>query len=326
MKTVVVAGASGFIGRHFRRGFAAAGWQVRTVGRTGDAVWGDTAAITAVLEGADLLVNLAGKSVSCRYTPANKAEIVRSRTETTAELGRAIAACAAPPQDWFNASTGTIYRDARDRPQDEYDGELGSGFSVGVARGWEETLAAAVVPATRKIPLRISIVMGPGGGVMRPFNNLARLGLGGRMGDGAQKYSWVHVDDLFRAVLFLHLHRSITGPVNIAAPEVVTNAGLMAAVRHVHRVPYGLPTPAWLLTLGAVLIRTETELVLKSRWVSSRKLNDAGFQWTSPTLAGALADIAGAHGGDPGAPGGPGTPGGPGADPAGHGAAGMAAP
>lgn len=296
MKTVVIAGASGFIGAHFSRAFAAEGWQVRTVGRTSDAVWGDTAAISALLEGADLLVNLAGKSVSCRYTPANKAEIVRSRTETTAELGRAIAACSAPPSDWFNVSTGTIYRDARDRPQDECDGELGSGFSVEVARAWEETLAAADTPATRRIPLRISIAMGPRGGVMRPFNNLARLGLGGRMGDGAQKFSWVHVEDLFRSVLFLHDHRSITGPVNIAAPDVVSNAGLMAAVRRSCRVPFGLPTPAWLLTLGAVLIRTETELVLKSRWVRAGKLEDAGFVWRHPRLDCALADIAGRSG------------------------------
>lgn len=292
MKTVVIAGASGFIGTHFRRQFADAGWRVHTVGRSGDAVWGDTAAITTLLDGAELLLNLAGKSVSCRCNRANRAEIIRSRTETTAELGRAVAACACPPRDWFNASTGTIYRDARDRPQDELDGELGSGFSVAVARVWEETLASAEVPGTRRIPLRITIALGPGGGVMRPFTNLARLGLGGRMGDGGQKFSWVHVEDLFRAVLFLHEHGELSGPVNIAAPEVLTNAGLMAAVRRANRAPFGVPTPAWLLKLGAVLIRTETELVLKSRWVSSRKLQDAGFLFQYPGLDGALADIA----------------------------------
>lgn len=294
MKTVVMAGASGFIGAHFRQQFTGAGWQVRTVGRrAADAGWGDTAAIAELLDGADLLLNLAGKSVSCRYTAANKAEIVRSRVETTAELGRAMAACANPPRDWFNASTGTIYRDARDKPQDEYDGELGSGFSVEVARGWEETLVTADVSGTRKIPLRITIVMGPGGGVMRPFNNLARLGLGGRMGDGGQKYSWIHVQDLFRAVIFLHEHREITGPVNIASPEAVTNAELMAALRLANRAPFGVPTPAWLLKMGAVMIRTETELVLKSRWVAPRKLRDSGFTWQHPELSGALTSIAG---------------------------------
>ncbi|ALE04997.1 NAD-dependent epimerase [Arthrobacter sp. ERGS1:01] len=292
MRTAVLAGASGFIGSYFRTQLADAGWQVRTIGRTGDAVWGDTAAITALLENVELLINLAGKSVSCRYTAANKAEILRSRVKTTAELGHAVAACTNPPRDWFNASTGTIYRDARDRPQTEDDGELGQGFSVDVARGWEAALAAAPTPKTRKIPLRITIVMGPAGGVMTPFNNLARSGLGGPMGDGGQKFSWIHVEDLFRAVMFLHENPRITGPVNIGSPNVVDNRELMAGVRRTVRRPWGLPTPAWLLKLGAVLIRTETELVLKSRWVQPKKLQDAGFTWQYPMLADALADIA----------------------------------
>lgn len=294
MKTAVIAGASGFIGTYFRRELADAGWRVRTIGRSGDARWGDTEAMTKLLDGADMLVNLAGKSVSCRYSPANKSEILRSRLDSTAELGRAIAACQVAPHDWFNASTGTIYRDARDRAQTEYDGELGAGFSVDVARGWEEAQAAAVTPATRKIPLRITIVMGPGGGVMRPFVNLARLGLGGRMGGGAQKYSWIHVADLLRAVLFIHGNPGFSGPVNIASPNPVANAELMAEVRRAVRIPFGVPTPAWLLGMGAVLIRTETELVLKSRWVLPQKLSDAGFTWKFPQLRGALADIVAA--------------------------------
>lgn len=254
MSTLVIAGASGFLGSYFRRELTDAGWTVRTIGRSGDATWGDAAAMTAVLEGADLLVNLAGKSVSCRYTPANRTEIFDSRVETTAELGRAITACQVPPRDWFNASTGTIYRDARDRAQTEHDGELGTGFSVEVARGWEAAL-------------------------------------GGRMGDGTQKYSWIHVTDLLRAVLFIHEQPGIAGPVNIASPNPVTNAELMAEVRRAVRMPFGVPTPAWLLGMGAVLIHTETELVLKSRWVLPQKLADAGFTWRFPSLRGALADI-----------------------------------
>jgi uncharacterized protein len=295
MRTAVIAGASGFIGSYFRRELAASGWTVRTVGRSGDAVWGDTAAITAVLEGADMLVNLAGKSVSCRYSARNTALILASRVDTTAELGLAIAACKEPPRDWFNASTGTIYRDARDRGQTEDDGELGSGFSVDVARGWEAALEDAATPATRKIPLRITIVLGPGGGVMRPFRNLARLGMGGAQGSGAQQFSWIHVEDLLRAVLFIHAHPDVAGPVNIASPFPVTNSELMADVRRAVRVPFGMRTPAWLLEMGAVLIRTETELVLKSRWVLPQKLADAGFTWKYPRLAGALADIVAAH-------------------------------
>lgn len=224
MSTMVIAGASGFLGSYFRRELTDAGWTVRTIGRSGDATWGDAAAMTAVLEGADLLVN------------------------------RAITACQVPPRDWFNASTGTIYRDARDRAQTEHDGELGTGFSVEVARGWEAAL-------------------------------------GGRMGAGTQKYSWIHVTDLLRAVLFIHEQPGIAGPVNIASPNPVTNAELMAEVRRAVRMPFGVPTPAWLLGMGAVLIHTETELVLKSRWVLPQKLADAGFTWRFPSLRGALADI-----------------------------------
>jgi uncharacterized protein (TIGR01777 family) len=298
-KTVVLAGASGFIGGYFRTRFGQDGWQVRTIGRTGagtgadTACWGDDAGITRAIDGADLLVNLAGRSVNCRYNERNKAQILGSRVSTTAELGRAVGRCSAPPATWLNASTGTIYRHAEDAPQSEQDGELGEGFSVSVARDWESALAASETPLTRKVPLRISIVLGPGAGVMRPLANLARLGLGGPMGSGRQKFSWVHVEDLYRSALFVHQRTDITGPVNVASPDVVDNRELMRLVRRAHGAPLGLTTPAWLLELGAVLIRTETELVLKSRWVEPRKLLAAGFIFRHPELGSALKDITG---------------------------------
>ncbi len=292
---VVLAGASGFIGRYFRRRFGQDGWDIRTIGRSpaDTARWGDDSAIAAALDGAELLVNLAGRSVSCRYTGRNRAEIMDSRVSTTAALGRALARCNAPPVAWLNASTATIYRHAEDRPQTEDDGELGTGFSVDVARAWEAALNQAPTPQTRKVALRIAIVLGPGGGVMRPFATLARLGLGGAMGTGTQKFSWIQVEDLYRAVRFLHLRTDLAGPVSIAAPDVVTNRDLMRAVRRTHGAPWGMPTPAWLLKLGAVLIRTEAELVLKSRWVASRKLLDAGFVFLEPALEPALERIGG---------------------------------
>lgn len=294
ISTVVIAGASGFIGTHFVRRFTDAGVEVRTIGRAGPTVWGDTRGIATALDGADLLINLAGRSVNCRYNKRNADAIFSSRVDTTEELGRALALCRAgggtPPPVWINSSTGTIYRHAMDRPQTEDDGELGTGFSVSVARAWERAQADADSPGVRKVALRISIVLGPGS-VMAPLTVLARTGLGGPMGTGAQKFSWVHLDDLFRAVVFIAGSPSLHGPVNVAAPEVVTNADLMAAVRQRLRVPAGLPTPAWLLHLGGRLIRTEAELVLKSRWVSSRRLLDAGFRFTYPTLGPALDDI-----------------------------------
>ncbi|WP_314324819.1 TIGR01777 family oxidoreductase [Paenarthrobacter ilicis] len=293
-RTVVIAGATGFIGSYFKRRFLEEGWQVRTVGRDAgaDAQWNDDGAVTKALNGAELLVNLAGRSVNCRYDERHRREILDSRVLTTRALGRAVAACAEPPRTWINSSTGTIYRRAEDRPQSELSGELGSGFSVDVARAWEDELAAADVPGTRKVPLRIAIVLGPGGGVMGPFRNLARLGLGGHMGPGTQKFSWIHVEDLFRTVLFIHASPELSGPVNAATPYPVDNRELMAMVRQSMRVPFGIPTPAWLLEAGAVLIRTQTELVLKSRWVEPRKLLDAGFAFQHPSSAGALNHLA----------------------------------
>lgn len=295
-KTVVLAGASGFIGRYVRSRFEQDGWAVRTIGRKGagssSASWNDDDALTRVLNGADLVVNLAGRSVSCRYSARNRTSILESRVRTTEALGRAIARCQEPPSTWLNASTGTIYRDARDRPQSENDGEPGTGFSVDVARAWETALDAAATPKTRKIPLRISIVLGPSGGALRPFANLARLGLGGHMGDGNQKFSWIHVEDLYRCMRFLHARTDITGPVNVASPDVVSNHELMRLVRRAYGKRFGVPTPAWLLRAGAVLIRTETELVLKSRWVLPQKLLSAGFIYRQPELGGALQQVA----------------------------------
>lgn len=295
LRTVVIAGASGYIGQHLRRRLRERGARIRTVGRgpANDATWDDPGAVAAALDGADVLVNLAGRSVSCRYTRQNADEILRSRVGTTALLGRAIAATSSPPSLWVNASTGTIYRDARDRPMDEVTGELGSGFSVEVARAWERELWAAPTDV-RTVALRMTIVLGAGGGAINPFINLARLGMGGRMGDGQQKFSWVHVDDVSRAVVHLFDHPEVSGPVNLAAPEVVTNAEVMAGVRAAMGRSIGLPEPRWLLEAGARIIGTETELVLKSRWVDSLVLRDSGFAFQYPHLDEALRQIAGA--------------------------------
>lgn len=240
--TAVVAGASGWIGTHLRAALEAGGACVRTVGRgpSCDATW--AGGLVDVLDGANLVVNLAGRSVSCRYTKRTADEIFSSRIATTAALGRALAATTHPPSLWVNAGTGTIYRDARDRPMDEVTGELGSGFSVEVARAWEHELFAAPT-AVRKVALRMAIVLGPGGGALNPFFDLARPGLGGRMGDGGQVFSWVHVDDVARAVVHLFDRPWIDGPVNLATPHPVTNTALMEGVRSALGRPHGLATP-----------------------------------------------------------------------------------
>lgn len=293
LRTAVIVGASGYIGQYLRSALDADGVDVRTIGRgvDSDAQWADPRDIARVLEGSDLVVNLAGRSVSCRYNKRNADQIFTSRTVTTAALGQAISTLASPPELWVNASTGTIYRDARDRPMNELTGELGSGFSVAVARAWEHELFAAPT-RVRKVALRMSIVLGAGGGAINPFINLARIGCGGRMGDGEQVFSWVHVDDVTRAIVHLFEHQEIAGPVNVAAPHHVTNTVLMAEMRNALGRRWGAPTPRWMLEFGASVIRTEAELVLKSRWVESKILQDSGFEFAYATLPDALAQIA----------------------------------
>lgn len=292
LRTAVVAGASGFVGRHLVDALSAAGTRVRTVGRgpAADATWDDADGIARLVDGADLVVNLAGRSVSCRYTPTNAEAILMSRVETTAALASAMARAQTPPSLWVNASTGTIYRDARDRPMDEATGEIGSGFSVEVARAWEHELFSAATDV-RKVALRMSIVLGAGGGAINPLINLARLGFGGPMGDGDQMFSWVHVDDVAAAIRHIYGRPEISGPVNVATPHPVTNAELMHEVRAALGRPWGAPTPAWLLQVGARIIRTEPELVLKSRWVHPGVLDGSGFEWAYPRLPEALAEI-----------------------------------
>lgn len=293
-RTVVVAGAGGYIGRYLTARLRHRGAMVRTIGRgeDNDGTWRNPASLERALAGADLLINLAGRSVSCRYTKRNTDLIFRSRVETTAALAEALTALAADaPATWINASTGTIYRDARDRPQDEATGELGGGFSVEVARAWERELARAP-ERVRTIALRMSIVLGAGGGAINPIINLVRMGFGGPMGDGGQVFSWVHVEDVARAIDHLHARQELSGPVNVATPNPVTNAQLMRHMRTAFGASFGLPEPEWLLELGGRIIGTEPELVLKSRWVHPGVLLGSGFEFRFPELPEALAQIA----------------------------------
>jgi NAD dependent epimerase/dehydratase family enzyme len=312
-RRVIIAGASGFIGQFLAARYRAAGDQVATIGRSGaDAAWGDATAIAALLDGADLLINLAGKSVNCRYTAANRAEIMRSRIETTRELSDGVAACGSPPALWVNSSTATIYRHADDRPMTESGGEIGTGFSVGIATAWEREFFAADLPHTRRVALRMAIVLGDGSALI-PLLNLARFGLGGAQHDGRwpataqrraagtfheyrathgrQKFSWVHIDDVAGVIDFVERHPEIDGVLNVSAPAPSDNQTLMRALRRVVGAPFGLPTSRWMLELGTAVIRSETELVLKSRWVLPERLQQHGYEFAYPELEPALRAI-----------------------------------
>lgn len=309
---VVIGGSSGFMGRRLQQKYRGEGREVVTISRSGaDLSWGDQAGIDQAVDGAALVIGLAGKSVNCRYTPENRAEIFRSRLDTTAVLSQAIQAAANPPALWVNSSTATIYRHAEDRAMTESAGEIGTGFSVEVAKAWEKALFADDLPQTRRVALRSTIVLGHGG-VLGPLKNLARIGLGGAQYDGrwpvsrarkaagtahfpgakrgAQRFSWVHIDDVTRIIDFLEQRPELEGAINAAAPNPVDNATFMATVRRVLGVRFGPPMPRWMLEVGAIGIRTETELILKSRWVLPEKLTAAGFEFEYPTLEGAVRE------------------------------------
>lgn len=291
-RKVVLAGGTGFIGQYLEKKLVALGIEVYIISRQSPHIaWDDHQGIVQALDGAEMVINLAGKSVNCRYNEQNKREIMNSRIETTQILGNAILACEHPPALWINSSTATIYRHAEDRPMTETKGEIGSGFSVDVAKAWEDAFFSFSLPHTRQAALRIAIVLGPGGGVMTPFKNLVRFGLGGHQGSGKQMFSWIHVEDLFQIILFIQEWESLEGVFNCTSPNPVTNRELMATMRKVMHRKGGLPASTWMLNLGAKVIRTEPELVLKSRWVIPNRLIKEGFMFKYGRLEQALQHI-----------------------------------
>lgn len=301
-RKMVIAGANGFVGTAAREHFASQGWEVaclvRTPRLTGDLPWdGRTLGPwSAALDGADALLNFAGRSVDCRYTPENKRQILQSRTESTRVLGQAIAQAKLPPATWLNASTATYYRDSRDRDMDEPTGEVGHGFSVDVAKAWEAELDAAKAPHTRKVKLRISFVLGA-----KPktafavFYRLVTLHLGGTLGPGDQYVSWIHLEDFLRALDFLLSRPDLEGPFILASPDPQPMRTFMRDFRRAAGVSWGLPAAGWQLEIGAFFLRTETELLLKSRRVVPANLLNAGFRFSHPKLAEALQDLVRAY-------------------------------
>ena len=306
---VVLPGGSGQVGTMLARALHARGDDVLVLSRTPvkqpwrTAAWDGTSngAWVGEIDGADAVIHLSGRSVNCRYTAEHRKEIVESRTLTTAAVGEAIALAAKPPRVWLNAATSTVYRHARDRPQDEFTGEWGGqeprvpetwSFSVGVGRQWEGALEAAQTPATRKVALRTSMVMSPDrGGVFDVLLGLVRHGLGGTQGRGDQYVSWIHDQDYVRAVLFLLDAENVRGPLNMCSPVPLPNADFMRELRVAYGAGFGLPAASWMLEIGAVFLRTETELILKSRRVSPAVLERAGFDFIFPAWPSAAQNL-----------------------------------
>ncbi|QWX83037.1 TIGR01777 family protein [Cellulophaga sp. HaHaR_3_176] len=301
MNKLIIVGGSGFLGnaiaKHFvntfkdiviltrgasetKNGIRYTSWDAKSVGS-----WAKE------FDNCDVLINMVGRSVDCRYTKKNKSLILSSRVDATKVLGEVLLKSEKPPKIWLNSSTATIYRHSLDLQMDEISGEIGNGFSVEVAKAWEKTFFASPLKNTRKIALRTSIVLGKNGGALVPLKKLAQIGFGGKQGNGNQFFSWIHITDFLRSIDFIIKTENIEGPINIVAPQPCTNAYLMEKIRKSISIGFGIPLSEKILKIGALCIQTETELILKSRNVIPGRLLNKGFEFQYPTIEKALNDL-----------------------------------
>ena len=291
---IILARGTGFIGTHLADHFIAKGDEIVILSRSNKPgkdklrfVQWDGKTLGAwknEIDGADVVINLAGRSINTRYTEKNKKEVLESRINATHIIGEAIKQCKNPPKLWMNMSSATIYENSETEPQDEFSGKIGDDFSMNVCKAWEKTFYNEVVPDTRKIVARLSIVLGDDGGALKPFQNLAKFGLGGKMGSGKQMMSWVHIDDVVRAIDFLIRHETLSGIFNITSPNAISNKVFMKTLRKAVHMPIGIPSAEWMIKIGAFIIGTESELILKSRWSVPKKLLEAGFEFKYPDI------------------------------------------
>ena len=306
---VVIPGGSGQVGTIVARALHADGHDVVVLSRQPrtsswrTVAWDGATAGPWVTEvdGSDVVINLAGRSVNCRYTPDHRQEILESRVKSTRAVGAAIEQAHRPPRAWLQASTATIYAHRYDAPNDEATGVIGGhepgapdtwNFSVDVAQAWERALEDAATPNTRKVALRSAMTMSPDvGGIFDTLLALVRRGLGGTASDGRQFVSWIHFEDFIRAMRWLVDHDEIDGAVNLAAPHPIPNEEFMRTLRAASGTRVGLPASKWMLEIGAVIMRTETELVLKSRRVTPGRLLQGGFAFHYPIWSTAARDL-----------------------------------
>ena len=306
---IIIPGGSGQVGTILARAFHGDGHEVVVLSRKpAPSPWrsiswdGSTlSGWVKEIDGSDVVINLAGRSVNCRYTAANRLAIMHSRVQSTHAVGQAIAQATSPPRVWLQASTATIYSHRHDAPNDERTGMIGGEepgaprswkFSIDVARAWERALDEAPTPQTRKVALRSAMTMSPdAGGIFDTLLGLVRCGLGGRAGDGRQFVSWIHYADFVRAIQWIIDRDEIDGIVNVAAPNPLPNAEFMRVLLKEMRALFGLPAAKWMLEIGAMVMRTETELILKSRRVVPTRLLEKGFQFSFPIWPEAAHDL-----------------------------------
>lgn len=306
---IIIPGGSGQVGTVLARAFVANGHDVVEIGRSPrDVPWkavrwngktlGDWA---SEIDGADVVINLAGRSVNCRYNAENRRQMMDSRVDSTRVVGEAIARASKPPAVWLQASTATIYAHRFDVANDDVTGIIGGSepdapdtwrFSIEVAKAWENAANEVETPRTRKVLMRSAMMMSPDrGGIFDVMLGLVRRGLGGTAGSGKQYISWIHDGDFIRSIYWLIEHENISGPINLSSPSPLPNREFMKIFREAAEVRFGLPAMEWQLAIGALLMQTETELILKSRHVVPKLLMDSGFEFEFPEWSSACRDL-----------------------------------
>ncbi|SMP21145.1 TIGR01777 family oxidoreductase [Chryseobacterium profundimaris] len=296
MKIIIAAG-TGFLGQNLKNYFTGKGHQVYILTRNPkhkNEIYWDAKTLGEwkdIIENADVVINLAGKSVDCRYTDKNKKEIYSSRIDSTKILQQAFNECVNKPKIWLNASSATIYIHSETRLNSEEKGIIGDDFSMNICKNWESEFFEIKNKEIRKVALRTSIVLGNNGGAFPKLKMLTKLGLGGKQGRGTQHVSWIHISDFCRAVEFIIENENLSGPINITAPEPLSNKDFMMKLRKVMKFPFGLNAPVWQLEIASLFLKTETELLLKSRNVYPEKLLQNGFQFSFPTAESAFQNL-----------------------------------
>lgn len=294
MKKIIIAGGSGFLGSYIGKRFRSLGYKVTTISRSGEIGWNPIDLHNA-LEGANVLINLAGSTINCRHTPTNKRNILFSRVNSTMTLAGAMKSCKHPPHLWINASAVAIYSSSEHTPASESSTRYAGSFMSEVVSSWEDAFFTSVIPGLRKVALRTSVVLGGDGGAFPVMRKLAGWGLGGAQGSGRQMFSWIHIEDYFRVLTFIMENETIEGPVNCTSPNPVSNNRLMYVIRKSMKRSLGLAAPAFFVQLGAILMRTEASLVLDSVNVIPAKLLKANFHFKYPSIDLAVLDLNHVH-------------------------------
>jgi hypothetical protein len=289
---IVIAGGTGFIGQYLSRRFSEEEYEVKIISRQKNHIsWEDNSNIVQALESSEMLINLAGKAIKTKFTADNKIRLIESRVNTTKILGEAVLQCHQAPKIWFNASGAHIYGTSDTKLHTENDPFDTNFFPAIMAKEWEDAFFKFDLLATRKVALRISIVIGKNGGVLQPYIQLARFFLGGKQGTGKQKFSWLHLEDFFQILLFVASKPNISGAINLCSPNPVDNTFLMQSIRSSMHKAFGIPSPAFGIKLGAALLNIESDLILKSLYVYPQVLVNEGYHFKYPTIQSALKEI-----------------------------------